>query len=194
MSTSRVKKFKAEKSHFYDSIDVFTDGSCLGNGTNESPGGWAFLIIADGSNSKKECTDMGFEMKTTNNIMELTAVINGLECIYSDHLRGENTKIRVVTDSKYVKDGIQKWIEKWKKNGWRTSKHMPVKNQALWKELDSLAGKMKITWDWVKAHSSGSKDMEFNNRVDKDARLQAGIAKANSKAVVSPSISLKLLK
>tara|TARA_B100001250_G_scaffold413564_1_gene448113 strand:+ start:775 stop:1209 length:435 start_codon:yes stop_codon:yes gene_type:complete len=121
-------------------IIIYTDGACRGN---PGPGGWGALLIYQ--DFKKEL--YGFNPHTTNNIMELTAVIKSLESIK------QNYPIMIITDSNYVKNGITDWIQSWKKNNWRTSNKKPVKNKDLWVELDSLSNLYDIEWQWVKGHS-----------------------------------------
>ena len=137
-------------------ISVYTDGSCLGNPGN---GGWAFLIVGD----KNICYRTGFELNTTNNQMELVAVIKALEFLK------EFRDISINTDSNYVKQGITTWIINWKKNNWKTSRKQPVKNKELWERLDKLNLSKNINWSWVKAHNID----EFNNQVDILARKAA---------------------
>jgi len=135
---------------------VYTDGSCLGN---PGKGGWAALII---KNDKEEVI-FGSEKNSTNNRMELTAAINAL-------LKTEESKkIKIYTDSKYLKDGIEKWINNWKKNDWKNANKKDVKNKDLWTKLDNLISKKQISWEWVKAHSVN----EYNNKVDVLARKAA---------------------
>jgi len=122
-------------------ILIYTDGACRGN---PGPGGWgAVLQFAD-----KEKRLYGGERETTNNRMELTAVIRALEC-----LKDNQWPVRVVTDSKYVLQGITEWIKGWKKKGWRTASKKPVMNAELWQELDALVERFDIQWEWVKGHS-----------------------------------------
>ena len=123
-----------------NTIYIYTDGACRGN---PGPGGWGVLLIYQ--ESKKEL--YGFSADTTNNIMELTAVIESLKSIK------RKPPIIITTDSNYVKDGITDWIESWKRNNWRTTNKKPVKNKELWVELDSLCALYDITWEWVKGHS-----------------------------------------
>ena len=137
-------------------ISVYTDGSCLGNPGN---GGWAFLIVGE----KNICYRTGFEHNTTNNQMELFAVIKALEFLK------EFRDISINTDSNYVKQGITTWIINWKKNNWKTSTKQPVKNKELWERLDKLNLSKNINWSWVKAHNID----EFNNKVDALARKAA---------------------
>ena len=137
-------------------INVYTDGSCLGNPGN---GGWAFLIEEE----KDIRYRAGFEKNTTNNQMELIAAIKALEFLnkYND--------ITINTDSNYVKEGITTWIFNWKKNDWKTSTKQLVKNRELWERLDNLCEKKNISWCWVKAHNTS----KFNNQVDELARKAA---------------------
>ena len=121
-------------------IKLYTDGACKGN---PGIGGWGVLVKA--KNLKKELC--GFSENTTNNRMELVAVIEGLKFIK------QNMEIIITTDSQYVKNGINQWIINWKKNGWKTASKKPVKNKDLWVELDSLVQNKKIEWKWVRGHS-----------------------------------------
>ena len=129
------------------SIRVFTDGACRGN---PGPGGWGALIIDD----KEEFSLWGGEKDTTNNQMEMTAAIKALEYFK------ESSNISLTTDSNYVKDGIEKWISGWKKNGWKTAAKKPVKNKELWMRLDQLVQFHNVSWNWVKGHS-GHKENEI---------------------------------
>ncbi len=121
-------------------VEIFTDGACKGN---PGPGGWGAILRYE--NSIKELN--GFNSKTTNNIMELTAVIEALNAL------SRSCSVIITTDSNYVKDGITKWIFNWKKKGWKTAARKPVKNKTLWVDLDKLTQKHDITWKWVKGHS-----------------------------------------
>ena len=123
-----------------NSISIFTDGACRGN---PGPGGWGVLILLEG----EEITLYGGENRTTNNQMEMMAAIKALE-----YFR-EKKSIELVTDSNYLKDGIEKWIHGWKKNGWKTSAKKPVKNQELWMKIDTLNHFHEVQWKWVKGHS-----------------------------------------
>ena len=123
-----------------EKVQIFTDGACKGN---PGPGGWgAILRFQD---NEKEIN--GYESLTTNNIMELMAVIESLKAI------SKPFEIEITTDSKYVKNGITSWIHNWKKNGWKTAAKKPVKNKELWIELDHLIQKHNVSWKWVKGHS-----------------------------------------
>jgi len=132
--------------------EVYTDGSCLGN---PGRGGWAAI-----SKDFKLC---GAQPNTTNNVMEMTAIVKALEqCLWM-----EEKYVRIVTDSNYVKQGISSWIHNWKKNGWKTSSGGDVKNKELWVKLDELRERFTmIEWKWVKAHNGTLQ----NEAVDKLAR------------------------
>tara|TARA_B100001750_G_scaffold74528_1_gene59322 strand:+ start:52 stop:492 length:441 start_codon:yes stop_codon:yes gene_type:complete len=123
-----------------NNIFIYTDGACRGN---PGPGGWGALLVY--ANAKKEL--YGFSADTTNNIMELTAVIESLKSIKRKH------PITITTDSNYVKDGITTWIKSWQINNWKTANKKPVKNKELWIELNNLCQLYDITWKWVKGHS-----------------------------------------
>tara|TARA_B100001142_G_scaffold198147_1_gene196947 strand:+ start:139 stop:582 length:444 start_codon:yes stop_codon:yes gene_type:complete len=123
-----------------EKVQIFTDGACKGN---PGPGGWgAILRFQD---NEKEIN--GYKPLTTNNIMELMAVIESLKAI------SKPFEIVITTDSQYVKNGITSWIHNWKKNGWKTAAKKPVKNKELWIELDHLIQKHNVSWKWVKGHS-----------------------------------------
>lgn len=134
-------------------VEIYTDGACSGN---PGIGGWGAILKYNGI--KKEINDG--ENYTTNNKMELTAVIKSLE------LLKEKCEVDLYTDSKYVKNGITEWIFSWKKNNWKNSKKEEVKNKELWQKLDNLVQKHKINWFWVKGHAEN----ELNNRADELAR------------------------
>ena len=123
-----------------ETIEIYADGACKGN---PGPGGWGAWLAYDGH--EKEL--YGGEPLTTNNRMELTAVIRALEALKRPF------KVRVHTDSVYVQKGISEWIHGWKVRGWRTSDKKPVKNDDLWRELDHLAQQHQIEWIWVKGHA-----------------------------------------
>ena len=135
-------------------IKIFTDGACSGN---PGIGGWGVVILI---NDNDPIFLNGGEIQTTNNRMELTATIKALKHFKKYQL------ITLITDSKYVKDGIESWIANWKKNGWKTASKKPVKNKELWLELDSQIAKHKITWEWVKGHAGD----KYNERADFLAR------------------------
>lgn len=121
-------------------VDIYTDGACKGN---PGPGGWGVVLRA-GRHAKEL---WGGEPETTNNRMELTAVIRALEALKRP------VSARIHTDSKYVQQGISTWIHAWKKNGWKTASKTPVKNADLWQRLDSLARQHELQWIWVKGHA-----------------------------------------
>jgi ribonuclease HI len=151
-------------------IYIYTDGGCSGN---PGPGGWAYVIIGNreqgtgnGEDSVILAEEWGGEKSTTNNRMELLAVISALKALKTS----PTTSLKLCTDSQYVQKGITEWIHVWKRNSWRTSDKKPVKNQDLWLELDTLAAEFPITWAWVKGHSGN----EYNERCD--ALTQKAIA------------------
>ena len=123
-----------------DTVEVYADGACRGN---PGPGGWGVLLKAKGV--EKEL--FGGEPHTTNNRMELTAVIRAIEALKRP------CTIRVYTDSQYVQKGISEWISAWKRRGWRTADKKPVKNVDLWQRLDALASTHDIEWHWVRGHA-----------------------------------------
>ncbi|MEL6294157.1 MAG: ribonuclease HI [Pseudomonadota bacterium] len=137
---------------------AYTDGACSGN---PGPGGWGVLLQArDGKVVKKERELSGGEAETTNNQMELLAAINALETLE------RSSRITVVTDSAYVKNGVTGWIHGWKRNGWKTAAKKPVKNVELWQRLDVAQARHKVTWEWVKGHAGHPE----NERADELAR------------------------
>ena len=135
-----------------DKILIYTDGACSGN---PGPGGWGTILMYKGH--EKELS--GRSKETTNNIMEMTAVIKGLKALKRDDI-----EVEVYSDSSYVVDAFKEgWIDNWKENNWKTSNKQPVKNKKLWEELLELTGKYKVTFIKVEGHS----DNEYNNRCDK---------------------------
>ena len=138
-------------------VEIYTDGACSGN---PGAGGWG--VILRYGEIEKELS--GGEFQTTNNRMELQAVIEALKALKKE------CEVTLYTDSKYVMDGVNEWMPNWKRNGWKTTnKKSPVKNIELWQELDVLLAKHKIKWVWVKGHNGHPE----NERVDKLAREQA---------------------
>lgn len=137
-------------------IKIWTDGSCLGN---PGPGGWAF-IVTDGKNIAER---NGGDKNTTNNRMELSAVIAALIATQ------KHDTVEIHTDSQYVKNGMESWLKNWKAKNWRTADRKPVKNQDLWQKLDELASTKSIHWVWVRGHDGE----EFNERCDELARTYA---------------------
>jgi ribonuclease HI len=122
-------------------IKIYTDGACR---DNPGLGGWGAVLSYKGHEKKIS----GSEPFTTNNRMELTAAIEGLSAI-----KLSGVTVTVITDSKYVRDGITQWIYNWKKNGWKTKAKKPVKNIDLWKRLDDLLSSHEVNWEWVKGHN-----------------------------------------
>jgi ribonuclease HI len=137
---------------------AYTDGACSGN---PGPGGWGVLLIArKGDSVLKERELKGGEPDTTNNRMELLAAINALEALE------RSSAITLVTDSAYVKNGVESWIHGWKRNGWKTSNKKPVKNVDLWQRLDEARLRHDVTWEWIKGHAGHPE----NERADELAR------------------------
>lgn len=137
-------------------VALFTDGACLGN---PGPGGWAALLRWNGI----EKLLSGGEAATTNNRMELMAAIAGLEALKRP------CGVVLTTDSRYVQQGIEQWLAKWRANGWRTAGKQPVRNQELWQRLGEACAKHRIRWAWVRGHSGHPE----NERVDRAARAEA---------------------
>jgi ribonuclease HI len=152
-----MRERRARKPSMTSPVVIYTDGACKGN---PGPGGWGALLQYDG----KEREIFGGDSATTNNRMELTAVIRALESLR------RRCAVVIYTDSQYVKNGIQTWIHGWKKNGWKTSERKPVKNEDLWRELDALVALHDIEWHWVRGHN----DTPGNERAD--ALANRGVA------------------
>ncbi|MGC1259155.1 ribonuclease HI [Jannaschia helgolandensis] len=143
-------------------LTAYTDGACSGN---PGPGGWGALLVASEDGAVlRERELKGGEADTTNNRMELLAAIHALEALERP------STLTVVTDSAYVKGGVTVWMHGWKKNGWKTSTRKPVKNEDLWKRLDTAQARHKVNWKWVKGHAGHPE----NERADELAR--AGMA------------------
>lgn len=142
-------------------IEIFTDGACSGN---PGPGGWAAILRCN--EHEKEL--WGGESATTNNRMELTAVIEGLNALK------RKGPVTIHTDSRYVLDGASQWLKNWKARGWKTADKKPVKNDDLWIRLDSACKPHKIKWLWVKGHAGN----ELNERAD--ALANKGIEEARA--------------
>lgn len=134
-------------------MTIYSDGSCEGN---PGPGGWAAIVDLEGE--RRELT--GAEPKTTNNRMELSAVIAGLRSL------AQPSNVRVVTDSQYVVKGMREWIHAWRRKGWRSASGSPVKNRDLWEELDGLARNHRVRWEWIRGHNGHPE----NERADALAR------------------------
>jgi ribonuclease HI len=140
-------------------VEIFSDGACRGN---PGPGGWAAILRYRGI--EKELS--GSDPQTTNNRMEMTAAIMGLEALKRP------CRVRLYSDSQYLRDGITKWIHGWKRRGWRTADNMPVKNIDLWQRLDKAASGHEVSWIWVRGHAGHPE----NERADQLARAGAGTA------------------
>ncbi|MFN4088504.1 MAG: ribonuclease HI [Alphaproteobacteria bacterium] len=137
-------------------VDIFTDGACSGN---PGPGGWAAILRWD--DTEREVS--GGEPMTTNNRMELMAAIAALEALKRP------CRVRLHTDSRYVRDGIMQWIARWKRNGWKTAAKQPVKNEDLWRRLDAAVAIHDLEWVWVRGHAGHPE----NERCDALARREA---------------------
>ncbi len=124
----------------FSNVEIYTDGACRGN---PGPGGWGASLRFNGH--RKDL--YGAEAETTNNRMELMAVIQGLNSL------SRSCSVRIYTDSKYVLNGVTQWLSNWKKNGWKTAARKPVKNVQLWQQLDAALEKHQVDWKWVKGHS-----------------------------------------
>jgi ribonuclease HI len=134
-------------------VEIFTDGACRGN---PGPGGWGAILRYRGV--EKELS--GGQPWTTNNRMELTAVVKALEALT------EPCRVVLVTDSRYVRDGITRWMARWKRSGWKTHDRTPVKNRELWEALDRAAAAHQVEWHWVRGHAGHPE----NERCDELAR------------------------
>ncbi len=143
-------------------VEIYTDGACLGN---PGPGGWAAILRF----GEKEKELSGGDAATTNNRMELMAAIAALEALT------RACEAHVHTDSQYLRNGIMQWIKRWKVNGWRTSDRKPVKNEDLWKRLDSAIAHHRVHWHWVRGHSGHPE----NERADALARAAAEAARGS---------------
>jgi ribonuclease HI len=139
-------------------IFAYTDGACSGN---PGPGGWGVVLVArDGERVLKERELSGGEPLTTNNRMELMAAIAALEAL------AHPSRLTIVTDSAYLRDGVTRWIHAWNRNGWRTAARQPVKNEDLWRRLEAAAARHEVAWDWIKGHAGHLE----NERADRLAR------------------------
>jgi ribonuclease HI len=152
-----------------EKVEIFTDGACSGN---PGPGGWGAILRA--GTVEKEL--WGGEPATTNNRMEMLAVIRALESLKRP------VSARVYTDSQYVQKGISEWIHGWKKRGWKTASKEPVKNEDLWRQLDTEAAKHTIEWLWVRGHAGHVE----NERCDALARQGVDAVRKTGKAVDCP--------
>lgn len=142
-------------------VEIFTDGACKGN---PGPGGWAAILRM----GKHEKEISGSDPDTTNNRMEMTAVIRGLNALI------EPCEVEIHTDSKYVMDGMTKWIDGWQKRGWKNASKQPVRNKDLWHELIDATSRHQVSWTWVKGHNGHPE----NERVDSLASAAAEQAAA----------------
>ncbi|SIR03757.1 RNase HI [Aromatoleum tolulyticum] len=149
-----------------EEVEIFTDGACSGN---PGPGGWG-AILRSGPHEKEI---WGGEPQTTNNRMELLAVIRALETLKRP------VAARVHTDSQYVQKGISEWIHGWKKRGWKTASREPVKNEDLWRALDEAASRHKVAWIWVRGHAGHAE----NERADELARRGVEAVRARGTVV-----------
>lgn len=151
---------------------MYTDGACRGN---PGPGGWGVLLRANGS-EREIC---GGEASTTNNRMELTAAIRGLEALR------RRCRVTIYTDSEYVRRGIDEWLANWKRRGWKTAARKPVKNEDLWRELDALVADHDIDWRWVRGHSGNP----GNERADAlaNAGLERGFRDSGARCTPASS-------
>lgn len=147
-------------------VEIFTDGSCKGN---PGPGGWAALLRL----GKHEKELVGGEADTTNNRMEMTAAIRGLEALT------EACAVELYSDSKYVLDGITKWVEGWQRRGWKNASKKPVRNADLWHELIDAAARHQVSWHWVKGHDGHPEnervDRLASDEADRQARARARV-------------------
>ncbi len=140
-------------------VTLITDGACLGN---PGPGGWACILKCDGH--RKEI--YGSEPRTTNNRMELTAVIEGLRAIKKP------CHVTIITDSQYVKNGITSWIHGWKRKGWITSARTPVLNKELWMALEAEIKRHQVNWEWVRGHADHADNVRADQLAARAAREQ----------------------
>ena len=144
---------------------IYTDGGCSGN---PGPGAWAYILL--GPEGQKQ--NAGFDPQTTNNRMELLAVIEALQAVRERPDPG-SAEIQLFTDSQYVKNGISDWIHNWKRNGWKTRSKKPVKNQDLWRKLLSLSSSMHVQWRWLQGHA-GDRYNEACDRLVRETIRKGG--------------------
>ncbi|HLX82217.1 MAG TPA: ribonuclease HI [Burkholderiales bacterium] len=142
-------------------VEMYADGACKGN---PGPGGWGVLLRTDG----RERELYGGEPQTTNNRMELMAVIEGLSAL------GQRSKVQVYTDSQYVQKGISEWIHNWKRRGWLTADRKPVKNADLWRRLDEIARGHQVEWFWVKGHAGHPENERADALANKGISQETG--------------------
>jgi ribonuclease HI len=142
-------------------VAMFTDGACKGN---PGPGGWGVLLRF----GEREKELYGGEPQTTNNRMELLAVIRGLQALQ------RRCGVDITTDSQYVKNGITQWIHNWKRNGWKTASKKPVKNADLWRELDEIVSRHDVAWHWVKGHNGHAENERADELANRGIRQATG--------------------
>lgn len=123
-------------------VDLYTDGACSGN---PGPGGWAYILKHPASGKEREAS--GGERATTNNRMELSAVIEGLQAL------SRRSRVDIYSDSQYVLNGLREWLDQWKRRGWKTADKKPVKNEDLWRILDDLRSKHALDFHWIRGHN-----------------------------------------
>jgi ribonuclease HI len=141
---------------------IFTDGACAGN---PGPGGWGAIVIA--GDRRREMS--GYEPATTNNRMEMMAAVQALRSL------PPGSSVELHTDSQYLKNGMQSWLARWKRNGWRTADRKPVKNEDLWRTLDALAATHSITWHWVRGHDGHPENERCDALANEAIRMRRGI-------------------
>ena len=151
-------------------VEIFSDGACRGN---PGPGGWGAILRLKSEKRTAEKELWGGEAATTNNRMELTAVIRALEALT------RRSRVRLYTDSQYVQKGISGWIHQWKRRGWRTADKQPVKNVDLWQRLDELARQHEVEWHWVRGHA-GHPENERADRLANRGIPAAGAGKGDN--------------
>lgn len=144
-------------------VELYTDGACSGN---PGPGGWAFILRHPASGKEKEVS--GGDPVTTNNRMELQAVIEGLSALTAA------SRVELFSDSQYVLNGLREWLPQWKARGWRTAGKQPVKNQDLWQKLDELASRHEIDFRWIRGHSEHPENERCDQLAVAAARAAAG--------------------
>jgi ribonuclease HI len=141
---------------------IFTDGACAGN---PGPGGWGAIVIA--GDRRREIS--GYEPATTNNRMEMMAAVQALRTLPPE------SSVALHTDSQYLKNGMQSWLARWKKNGWRTADRKPVKNDDLWRTLDALAAAHRISWHWVRGHDGHPENERCDELANEAIRHRRGV-------------------
>lgn len=161
-----VRQSVSAKGAFEPMVEIYTDGACSGN---PGPGGWGALLRIGGAETEL----CGGDPATTNNRMELLAVIEALQSL------PERVEARVYTDSQYVQKGISEWIHNWKRRGWKTASKEPVKNEDLWRRLDALAADHRLEWHWVRGHAGHPE----NERADALARAGLEQSRRSGKVV-----------